>query len=91
MPLFKLPFEEKRPIIAPPAGHAQPVEERGTLCTGVVAGVAATGVEGRAGACDGGACTGVEGRLGVVTTGVETVGVAATAGLLELPESKRIT
>lgn len=35
MPLFKLPFEEKRPITVPPAGQAQPLAERVTGLIGV--------------------------------------------------------
>ena len=46
MPLFKLPFEEKRPITAPLDGHAQPEAERGTDCTGVVAGGVLIGAAG---------------------------------------------
>lgn len=37
MPLFKLPFEENLPITVPPVGQAQPLAERATGLTGVVA------------------------------------------------------
>src|SRR5690606_23642233 len=73
MPLFKLPFEENRPIICPFAGQAQPLAERATGLVGVVAwggtcgaltmgggvgtGVATTGVAGR------GAGGGLAGRV----------------------------
>lgn len=47
MPLFKLPFEEKRPISVPFAGHAQPLAERVTGCTGVLAtGLLGAGTDG---------------------------------------------
>lgn len=37
MPLFKLPFEENRPITVPPVGQAQPLAERATGWTLVLA------------------------------------------------------
>ncbi|SDG91792.1 hypothetical protein SAMN05216603_104249 [Pseudomonas benzenivorans] len=46
MPLFKLPFEEKRPITAPLDGHAQPDAERATGCTDVAAGATLIGAAG---------------------------------------------
>lgn len=74
MPLFKLPFEEKRPITAPFAGQAQPLAERVTGLTGVFAagGVAA----GTLGLVNGGGM-----GTGVVTTGDDVLVGGAGAGV----------
>ena len=65
MPLFKLPFEEKRPIKAPFAGHAQPVAERLTGIT--VAGDDPVLAAGLAGAV-------------AITTGAVGIGVVERCG-----------
>ena len=75
-------------MIAPLAGQAQPEAERATVCTGVVAGVTATGADGWVRLWAGGACT----VVGLVTAGVLTAGLVATTGaLLAPPRPKRIT
>jgi len=74
MPLFKLPFEEKRPITAPPAGQAQPLAERATDLTGVFAAGGVTA--GTLGLVSGGAM-----GTGVVTTDADVLAGGAGAGV----------
>ncbi len=85
MPLFKLPFEENRPITVPPAGHAQPLAERATGVTGVVA--AGVFGAGTLGLFNGGGV-----GTGVVTTtgGFEGVGVGRAVTVLGGCPPKRI-
>ncbi|GGJ81729.1 hypothetical protein GCM10009304_04520 [Pseudomonas matsuisoli] len=76
MPLFKLPFDENRPINCPFEGQPQPAEDTVTFWTGVLAGALTVGLGAGAGAGVLDAPDVMGGGVGRATT----TGVLLTAG-----------